>query len=173
MHSSFHATQQWYARYVAAVSLLQHPLLLACRLYWGGQFIYTGFNKLTHLAVTAEHFAGWHVPAPYQSAVAAGTVELVGGSLLVLGAASRFAVVPLIFTMIVAYCTAHAGEVTNLYTFVTAPPFLNLLTCVLVLVFGPGVFSIDYLVGRQYRRPALGASGSASVNSDFRKGLPA
>ena len=45
---------------------------------------------------------------------------------------------PLIGTMIVAYLTAHLDEVTDLYTFVTAPPFLNLFTCLLVLVFGPG-----------------------------------
>jgi len=137
-----------YARYVGAVSLLQHPLLLACRLYWGGMFIPRGFNKLTHLKVTAEQFAFWHIHPSYPSAIAAGTTELVCGSLLVIGLASRIAVVPLIVTMIVAYFTAHADEVTNLFTFVTAPPFLNLLTCVLVLVFGPGVFSVDYLIGR-------------------------
>ena len=55
---------------------------------------------------------------------------------------------PLIGTMIVAYLTAHSDEVTDLYTFVTAPPFLNLFTCLLVLVFGPGRFSVDYLVDR-------------------------
>ncbi len=148
MNSTLHKARRWYARYVVAASLMQHPLLLACRLYWGGLFVSTGFNKLTHLALTAEKFAGWHVPAPYPNAVAAGLTELVCGSLLVLGAASRVAAVPLIGTMVVAYLTAHVDEVTDLYTFVTAPPFLHLFTCLLVLVFGPGSFSADYLISR-------------------------
>jgi putative oxidoreductase len=148
--------RRWYLRYAAVVSLLQHPLLLACRLYWGGQFIQTGFAKLTHLNVIAEHFAGWHVPFPYPSAIAAGTTELVCGSLLVVGLASRIASVPLIFTMIVAYRTALVNDVTDLASFVTADPFLFLMTCVLVLVFGPGVFSVDYLLRKfWFRSPDL------------------
>jgi putative oxidoreductase len=140
--------RSWHERYVGIVSLLQHPLLLACRLYWGGLFVSTGYNKLSHLALTAEKFAGWHVPAPYPNAIAAGVTELVCGGLLVLGVASRFITLPLIGTMTVAYLTAHIDEVTDIYTFVTAPPFLHLFTCLLVLVFGPGAFSVDYLLGR-------------------------
>ena len=148
MNSTLRTARQWYARYVALLSRLQHPLLLACRLYWGGLFVNTGLSKLSHLALTAQRFADWHIPAPYANAVAAGTTEMVCGSLLVLGAASRFITIPLIVTMIVAYRTAHIDEVTDLYSFVTAPPFLHLMTCTLVLVFGPGAFSIDYLIGR-------------------------
>ncbi|HTU27490.1 MAG TPA: DoxX family protein [Pirellulales bacterium] len=148
MRLSLDTFRHGYDRYVEWLSYLQHPLLLLCRLYWGGLFIYTGSNKLSHLALTAEKFADWHIPAPYANAVAAGCTELVCGALLVVGLASRFITIPLIVTMIVAYRTAHADEVTDLYTFVTAPPFLHLLACTLVLVFGPGVFSLDYLVGR-------------------------
>ena len=156
---------RWYLRCAAGVSLLQHPLLLACRLYWGGQFILTGHGKLTHLYATAEHFAGWHVPAPCPSAIASGLTELICGSLLVIGLASRIAAVPLIVTMIVAYLTAHAAEVTNLDTFVNAPPFLFLMACVLVLVFGPGVFSIDFLVDKFWFR-----SGKSPQPLDTRPG---
>ena len=152
MKSPLQAVRRGYLWYAAAVSLLQHPLLLACRLYWGGQFIVTGHGKLTHLHAIAEHFAGWHVPAPCPSAIAAGSTELICGSLLVVGVASRIAAVPLIVTMTVAYLTAHANEVTNLDTFVNAPPFLFLMACVLVLVFGPGVFSIDFLVDKLWLR---------------------
>jgi putative oxidoreductase len=142
-----------YARYVSVLSLLQHLFLLACRLYWGGQFVIAGFGKLSHLALTAVKFADWHVPAPYPSALAAGTTEMVCGGLLLLGLASRFVSVPLICTMTVAYLTAHAEEVTDLDSFVTAPPFLFMLTCVVVLLFGPGALSIDYLIGRFVLRP--------------------
>ncbi|HEX4143068.1 MAG TPA: DoxX family protein [Pirellulales bacterium] len=148
MNSKLRTPRRWYGRYVGLLSRLQHPLLLACRLYWGGLFIFTGYNKLSHLALTAQRFADWHIPAPYANAVAAGTTEMVCGSLLVIGLASRFITIPLIVTMIVAYRTAHIDEVTDLYSFVTAAPFLHLMTCTLVLVFGPGAFSIDYLIGR-------------------------
>lgn len=181
MHSTLQTARRWHDRYVAALSLLQHPFLLACRLYWGGTFVYTGFNKLTHLALTADKFAGWHIPAPYANAVAAGTTELVCGSLLVLGLASRVITIPLIITMIVAYLTAHADEVTGIYSFVTAPPFLNLLTCVLVLLFGPGVFSADYLIRRFVFGPKTdsraspggipGAAISGPAAHNFRKGM--
>ena len=126
MNSILRTASHWHARYVRVLSWLQHPFLLACRLYWGGLFVSTGFGKLTHLALTAQRFADWHIPAPYPNALAAGTTELLCGALLVLGAASRIVTVPLIVTMIVAYRTAHVDEVTDLYTFVTAPPFLHL-----------------------------------------------
>jgi putative oxidoreductase len=185
MNSMLKSARLGYARYVVVLSLLQHPLLLVCRLYWGGLFVSSGFGKLTHLALTAEKFANWHVPAPYPNAVAAGTTELVCGALLVLGAASRIVTVPLIGTMIVAYLTAHIDEVTDLYTFVTAPPFLHLFTCLLVLLFGPGVFSIDYLVSRyvlgSHCGTIAGTGGSCrSANEDdsarpqnLRKGIQA
>ena len=148
-----------YQRYAAAISLLQHPLLLACRVYWGHDFMVHGYGKLAHLGTTAEQFAYWKIPLPYAGAVAAGTAETVCGGLLLVGVASRIITLPLIFTMIVAYFTAHADDVTSIFTFVTAPPFLNLLTCVLVLVFGPGVFSLDWLLGRMILGPPAPAQG--------------
>jgi putative oxidoreductase len=144
----FDRLRRWYVQYVHWVSLLQHPLLLACRIYWGATFVQAGFGKLTHLSLYAERFANWHIPAPQFNAVMAGITECVCGSLLIVGAGSRIITVPLIVTMIVAYRTAHVDEVTSVYSFVTAPPFLNLLTCVLVLLFGPGALSVDYLLGR-------------------------
>jgi putative oxidoreductase len=166
MSSALRIACQWYARYVALLSTLQHPLLLACRLYWGSLFIQTGFGKLSHLALTAQRFTDWHIPAPYANAVAAGTTELLCGTLLALGLASRIITVPLIVTMIVAYRTAHINEVTDLYTFVTAPPFLHLLTCVIVLLFGPGVFSFDYLIGRFIFGSSCESRSAANAGSE-------
>jgi hypothetical protein len=36
--------------------------------------------------------------------------------------------------------------------FVTADPFLFLLACVIALVFGPGGFSLDWLLSTRQRR---------------------
>ncbi len=138
----------WYPQYVRWVSLLQHPFLLACRIYWGASFVQAGFGKLTHLSLYAERFANWHIPAPQFNAVMAGITECICGSLLILGAGSRVITVPLIVTMIVAYRTAHINEVTDLYSFVNCAAisqFINLHT-------GAAVrsrrLSVDYLAGR-------------------------
>jgi putative oxidoreductase len=68
--------------------------------------------------------------------------------------ASRVVTIPLIFTMLVAYFTQHIEELRPLWTlkdgggydpatFFKAAPFPYLLTALLVLLFGPGAFSID------------------------------
>lgn len=130
-----------------AGGLLQSPLLLALRLYWGWSFAQTGWGKLMHLDRTAGYFASLGLPAPKLNAIMAGGTECLGGLLLLLGLASRLVSVPLACVMIVAYATADKEAVQALFSdpeqFVTAAPFLFLLTAVLVLAFGPGRFSLD------------------------------
>ena len=73
--------------------------------------------------------------------------------LLLLGLFSRVTCVPLIFTMIVAYSTAHIEELKGMFSdpdaFVTAAPFLFLLASVIVFTFGAGKFSLDELLRRR------------------------
>ncbi|HSJ04025.1 MAG TPA: DoxX family protein [Verrucomicrobium sp.] len=133
-------------------SVLPDPLLCAIRLYWGWQFFLTGKGKLGNLDGTAEFFASLNLPAPKVQAMIAGGTECVGGLLLLAGIFSRVITLPLIFTMVVAYLTAHREVVTGIFgdsdTFVTAPPFLFLFACVLVFVFGPGRWSVDGFLNR-------------------------
>ena len=86
------------------------------------------------------------------NAIMAGSTECVGGLLLLLGLGSRIITVPLIFTMIIAYLTAESDAAHAIFSdpdkFVTATPFLFLLACVIVLIFGPGIFSVDAIIGR-------------------------
>src|SRR5260221_9749008 len=128
-----------YASYVSLVSKLQSPFLLIIRLYWGWQFFLTGKGKLLNLDRTAGFFASLNIPAPKLNAIMAGSAECFGGLLLLLGLGSRIATVPLIFTMIVAYLAADSDKVKGIFSnpdaFVTAAPFLFLLTCVIVLIF--------------------------------------
>lgn len=135
-------------------SFLPSPLLLASRLYWGWQFFQTGKGKLLNLDKTAGFFAELGIPLPKIQAGLAGTAECVGGLFLLAGLFSRLTCVPLIFTMIVAYLTAHRETVTGIFSepdaFVTAPPFLFLFVAVLVFVFGPGAFAVD----RWMQKPA-------------------
>ena len=141
-----------YELHVSLISKLQSPLLLIMRLYWGWQFAVTGWGKLTHLDRTAGFFANLHIPMPKLNALLAGSTECFGGLLLLLGLGSRIITVPLIFTMIVAYLTADFGKVQNIFVkpddFVSAPEFQFLLTALIVLIFGPGAFSLDAIIAR-------------------------
>jgi putative oxidoreductase len=144
--------EKLYRLWVAIVSKLQSPFLLIIRLYWGWQFFLTGKGKLMHLDKTAGFFASINIPMPKVNAVLAGSTECFGGLLLLLGLGSRIATVPLIFTMIIAYVTADSDKIKGIFSnpdaFVTAAPFLFMLTAIIVLVFGPGIFSLDAIIAR-------------------------
>lgn len=126
---------------------LQFVVLLVLRLYWGWQFFQTGKGKLMNLDRTAHYFASLDIPLPKLNAAMAGTTECVGGLLLLLGLGSRVITVPLMGVMAVAYLTADREAVHALFSdpdkFVTATPFLFLLTVVLIFCFGPGKVSVD------------------------------
>ena len=143
-----------YALFVRLASSLQSPLLLALRLYWGWSFFETGKGKLGNLGQTTEFFASLNIPFPALNAAIAGATECFGGLFLLAGLASRLTSIPLIFTMIVAYLTADHEAVAAIFSdpdkFLQATPFLFLLVSVIVFVFGPGTFSLDYLLAKKF-----------------------
>ncbi|HEY4414971.1 MAG TPA: DoxX family protein [Verrucomicrobiae bacterium] len=143
-----------YNVWVKTVSCLQSPLLLVIRLYWGWQFFETGKGKLMNLDKTAGFFESIHIPLPHLNAVLAGSTECFGGLLLALGLGARIITVPLVFTMCIAYATAESEAVHAIFSdpdkFVTAAPFEFMLAALIVLIFGPGKFSVDYLIRWKY-----------------------
>ena len=145
-----------YNLWVKAVSCLQSPLLLAMRLYWGWQFFQTGKGKLMNLDRTTGFFQSLNIPHPHLNAIMAGCTECFGGLFLLLGLGSRVLTIPLIVTMCVAYLTADPDRVKAIFSdpdkFVTADEFLFLLTTVIVLIFGPGKFSLDWLIAKRFSR---------------------
>jgi putative oxidoreductase len=159
--------RQWYEAEIRYMTHLQSPLLLFLRLLFGWGFFKAGLGKLQNLENTVAYFAGLDSPLPTLNAYLAGTTECFGGLLLLLGAASRLVTIPLIVTMLVAYLTQHIDELRPLWgfqagsynpaPFFKAAPFPYLLTALLVLLFGPGAFSIDGVL-----RWFLGSKGSAA-----------
>src|ERR1043165_210393 len=123
---------------------LRSPLLLVLRLFIGWQFFETGKGKLEHLDRVTQFFSSLGIPMPHLNAMFVGTLEMVGGLLLLIGLASRLIAVPLTINMIVAYLTADREAVLNMFSnpdgFTQAEPFLFLLVSVIVLAFGPGAF---------------------------------
>lgn len=149
--------RSFYAWLVKYASYLQSPVLLAMRVYWGWQFFVSGKGKLGDLDKVADFFSSLNIPAPKLNAILAGSTECCGGLLLLVGLASRLISIPLIFTMIVAYLTAESDSLKAIFDdpdkFTGATPFLFLLTSVVVFAFGPGVFSLDWLIAKLTGRP--------------------
>ena len=84
---------------------------LALRLYLAPIFIGVGAHKFAHFEDMVAWFGnpdwGLGLPAPTLMVFLAASTELLGGFALLLGLATRLAVIPLIMTMVVAAGTAH------------------------------------------------------------------
>jgi len=133
---------------------LTSPLLLAIRLYWGWQFIQTGLGKLRNQPRIIDFFTSLHIPFPAFNAHFVSGLEFVGGILLILGLFSRPISLLLTGSMFVAYWTADHEALTSIFSdpgkFYAADPFTFLFAAVLILVFGPGLFSLDALIARNF-----------------------
>ena len=134
-------------------SLLQCPLLLAIRLYWGWQFFVDGRGKLQNLEKVTAYFASLHIPSPRMNVIMAASTQMVCGLMLAAGLLARFASVPLIAVMCVAYATAESDSLHTIFSdpdkFVTRDPFLFLYAAVIIFAFGPGKVSLDALIFRE------------------------
>ncbi len=147
-----------YGLYVKVASYLQPLILLAFRLTWGWQFFKTGKGKLLHHQDIVGFFTTLGIPLPDMNAWFVGGLECVGGILLMIGLASRLVAFPLTINMIVAYLAVAEDRVKffRLFfdpdPFLQADPFFFLLTSVIILAFGPGPISVDYLLGRAFKK---------------------
>src|SRR5260221_2904368 len=92
-----------YRLLIRVSSSLASPFLLAVRLYWGWQFMQTGWGKLTDIGKVVGFFTDLGIPAPALNAYFVSALEFGGGLLLILGLGSRLIALPLVINMIVAY----------------------------------------------------------------------
>src|SRR5579862_5122663 len=139
-----------------AGSTLQSPFLLAVRLYWGWQFMQTGWGKLSDIGKVVGFFTDLGIPAPASNAYFVATLEFGGGLLLVLGLGSRLIAFPLVIDMLVAYITADREALFSIFSspdkFTGAAPYTFLVASLIVLIFGPGSISVDTVLERGERR---------------------
>jgi putative oxidoreductase len=130
----------------------QSAFLLFVRLYWGWQLYRTGWGKLQHLDKITAYFESLNIPHAAFNARFVGGLEFVGGFLLMVGLASRLISIPLTIDLLVAYWVADREAFTSFFSdpgkFYAADPYTFLFASVLILIFGPGMFSIDALIRR-------------------------
>ena len=114
------------------------------RVTLGVLFVSTGWGKVHNLDKVTGFFTELGIPAPAFQATLVSYVELVGGTLLLVGLLADFAAVPLIISMFVAIITAKRHEVHGLPDLFGLVEWTYLVLLVWVALAGAGRMSLDY-----------------------------
>lgn len=145
-----------HCRFKSYAARLDSPFLLLVRLYWGWQFMQSGWGKLHNLSHVRDFFSSLGIPAPGLMAPAIASLEFFGGILLIIGLASRLTGFLLACNMFVAYVTSEREALGSIFNdpgkFYNADPFTFLFASLIVLIFGAGFFSLDYFFTHRRKR---------------------
>jgi len=134
------------SRALAALERLSWVGPLALRLSLGAVFLGTGWGKLHNLGQVTSFFTELGIPFPGFTATLVAGVELVGGTLILLGAFTRLAVLPLMAIMTVAILTAKRPEIDGIRTLLAFDETTYLAGFLWLLVAGAGKASVDALI---------------------------
>ena len=124
--------------------------LLLVRLSLAAVFVLSGWGKVHDLAKVTGYFTELGIPAPHANAVFVSFIELGCGTLLLVGLASRLAALPLIPNMAVAIITAKRDDIHGIADLFAVDEFMYVVLCLVIVAFGPGLFSIDALLVRLF-----------------------
>ena len=131
--------------------------LLVLRLAVGGMMLTHGWPKLLRLLKTPDKFADPIGLGPELSLVLTVFSELFCAVLIVVGAATRLASAPLLFTMVVAAFVVHGDDPFSkkeLALFYGAGTLTLMLT-------GAGAYSVDGWLARRRRKDVDAAASSS------------
>jgi putative oxidoreductase len=137
---------------VAAVLAFLPPLLT--RLVMGQAFFFTGRGKLANPENIVSFFTSLGIPFPAANAAFVSRLEYYGGMLLIAGLLTRVVALMLSGTMVVALMTADRADFTAaLFNsgdkgLTDVVPFVYLMFLLWLVIFGPGLLSLDGLIKR-------------------------
>jgi putative oxidoreductase len=120
------------------------PLLV--RISLASVFIETGWGKLHDLPKVTGFFTQLGIPLPGFNAGMVSCVEFFGGILLLFGLFTRFAAIPMAFSMLVAILTARRGDIDGIFALGGFNEFTYFACFVWLLVAGAGAVSLDRLL---------------------------
>jgi putative oxidoreductase len=155
--------------------------VLIMRLMAGGVFLSEGILKFVYANQGVGRFTKLGFPAPELTATFVGSLEIVGGILLMLGLLTRVIAIPFIIEMVVAILTTKIALYlgTSPLPLPAALPkvgfwavmhetrsdYAQILTSIFILIVGPGSWSLDAL--RRRRHASIGSKQSEEMH-----GLP-
>ena len=127
-------------------SSTRSTLLLFARTIFGFLFLTHGIAKIFFYSQTPDSFPD---PLGFGNALSLWLVlfaEVVCSIGFMLGALFRLCLVPMIFTMCIAFFVIHAGDPLT----AKEPSLMYLTLFVLLFITGPGKYSIDGIIRRIY-----------------------
>jgi putative oxidoreductase len=127
----------------SSAPLLLLRLLLAYGFYGPAKMKWKDINSVI------DWFGSIGIPAPAFNAYLAAGTEALGVVLLVLGLGTRLIVIPLVITMLVAIKTVHWANGFEAADNGFEIPLYYVIMLLTLLVYGPGKWSIDFLIGRK------------------------
>lgn len=124
------------------------------RLLAGAVFLSEGIQKFLFPAeLGVGRFFKIGIPAPEFFGPFVGVIEVVCGTLLIVGLITRLATIPLIIDMLVAIATTKIPMLTQKGFWSMAhearPDFSMLLACLFLLAVGAGNLSLDYRISKK------------------------
>jgi putative oxidoreductase len=147
--------ERLYRLLVSAASKFDSAFLLIVRLYWGVQMAQTGWGKLHSLDRVTNFFTSLGIPAPGVTAPLIAVLEFVGGILFALGLGGRLIALLFVCDMLTAYYAADREALFSVFSnpdkFYAATPYTFLIAALIVLIFGPGKYSIDALLAGRFK----------------------
>ncbi len=149
-----------------------HPAILLPRLMAGGVFVSEGIMKFLFPSLGVGRFTALGFPLPHATASFVGVLEIFGGALLVAGLVTRLVAIPFVIEMVVAILSTKVAlflgtsplppppvpPVAGLWAVLheSRSDCAQLLTSLVLVIAGPGQWSLDARWRRWRERVAIG-----------------
>jgi putative oxidoreductase len=117
--------------------------LLLARVIIGYTFITHGWDKFHHLNKVIGFFKSLNIPVPELHAPVVAGLELVCGSLILVGLFTQVASVPLFVILVVAILTAKIGDIRTIGDLFQLSEFLYIALLLWLMTEGAGPISLS------------------------------